>query len=323
MTPAIVKPSVTIPWVESPFFEEELAKAQLDAQTEAMVRSYADDGYLIFDPGIDENVIDAAREDLIPKFGSGVRLQDAWQTDEPVRQIATAPKVLDTLRFLYRREPIPFQTLNFNVGTQQRTHSDTIHFDSIPQRFMCGVWVALEEVHEGNGPLHYYTGSHKFPIYNLVDMGLKGSAAQSMEETYGVVYKSYEDFIEAFIKARKLKKDTLRMKKGQAIIWSANLLHGGERITQPGSTRHSQVTHYYFEDCAYYTPLLSDMVIERIYLRKITNIATGQPVVNRYMNEEIKQENQGYSQKMYLPAVLGSLLPKSLKGTIKRLIGRK
>ena len=38
---------------------------------------------------------------------------------------------------------------------------------------------------------------------------------------------------------------------------SANLLHGGSRQLATQRTRHSQVTHYFFEGCRYYTPLLS------------------------------------------------------------------
>ena len=35
------------------------------------------------------------------------------------------------------------------------------------------------------------------------------------------------------------------MKRGQALIWAANLLHGGDPIGDPQSTRYSQVTHHY------------------------------------------------------------------------------
>ena len=31
---------------------------------------------------------------------------------------------------------------------------------------MCGVWVALEDITEDNGPLHYYPGSHRLPDYD-------------------------------------------------------------------------------------------------------------------------------------------------------------
>ena len=43
---------------------------------------------------------------------------------------------LDALRELYQREPRPFQTLNFPVGTMQKPHADSVHFNSGPAGFM-------------------------------------------------------------------------------------------------------------------------------------------------------------------------------------------
>lgn len=319
--------NINLPWVESPFFADELKKAQLDPETEQLVKQYAEQGYVIFDPQLSEAVIDAARQQAEPLFVQRpphVRLQDIWQEVPAVQQIAAAPRVMELLQVLYRREPIPFQTLNFNVGTQQKTHSDSIHFNSIPQRFMCGVWVALEDVRDDNGPLHYYPGSHKLPFYDLIDMGLKGTIAQSVEETYGKIYKHYEDFIQAMIESQGLKKEILNMKKGQAIIWSANLLHGGDKIRTPGSTRHSQVTHYYFDDCIYYTPLRSDSAPDKLFIRQITNIATGQRVKNKYFSEELKQPHEGYSTRVQIPSFITGLsrfAPTSLRSVVKKTLG--
>ena len=54
-----------------------------------------------------------------------------------------------------------------------------------------------------------------------------------------------------------MEKAQAILKKGQALIWSANLLHGGGEHRDKTRTRHSQVTHYYFEGCQYYMPLES------------------------------------------------------------------
>ncbi|MEZ0485764.1 phytanoyl-CoA dioxygenase family protein [Fibrella aquatica] len=319
--------TVNLPWTESPFFEADLRKANLDEATTVQVRQFSEQGFLIFDPQIPMSIIDEARqqaEPLIPTTHANSRVQDAWKTVPAVQQIAAAPRVLDMLRVLYRREPIPFQTLNFAVGTQQRTHSDSIHFNSIPQRFMCGVWVALEDVRDDNGPLHYFPGSHKLPFYDLVDMGMKGTVAKTAEEVYGKLYPRYEDFIAAMTEAHQLKKAVLNMKKGQAIIWSANLLHGGEPIQTPGSTRHSQVTHYYFNDCIYYTPLRSDAAPDRLYIRQITNIVNGAVIKNKYFDEELTQTNEGYSARMNIPPILlkiGGLIPSSLRAKLKKFRG--
>ncbi|TAE30474.1 MAG: phytanoyl-CoA dioxygenase [Cytophagales bacterium] len=315
--------TINLPWVESPFFNQELKKANLSPDLEAQVRQYAEDGYLIFDPEIDESVLNDALEQVGPLYGKDLRKQDAWQTVPAVRAIATAPKIMAMLQLLYHRNPIPFQTLNFPVGTQQRTHSDAIHFNSIPQRFMCGVWVALEDVRPDNGPLHYYPGSHKLPFYDLVDMGLKGSEAKTVEDVYGKTYHAYENRLEEIIQAQGLKKATLNMPKGKAIIWSANLLHGGEKILTPGSTRHSQVTHYFFENCVYYTPLRSDATLDKLYVRKITNIATGQPVENKYFDESLRYIQEGYAQRYAIPnsvIKLGSRMPPFLIQAVKKFL---
>lgn len=314
-------PTINLPWVESPFFNQELQKVNLDPVRAEQLRRYAEDGFLIFDPELDESVLDAARASVEPLYGNDLRKQDAWQTIPAVRQLATAPKIMEMLRLLYRREPIPFQTLNFPVGTQQRTHSDSIHFNSIPQRFMCGVWVALEDVRDDNGPLHYYPGSHKLPFYDLIDMGLKGSEAQTVEEIYGGTYKKYEERLEEIIQAHGLKKATLNIPKGKAMIWSANLLHGGEKILTPGATRHSQVTHYFFENCVYYTPLRSDATLDKLYVRKITNIATGQPVANKYFDQSLAYDSEGYPKRYTIPVSvrrLGRFVPSFLLRMLKR-----
>lgn len=165
-----------------------------------------------------------------------------------------------------------------------------IHFSSVPERFMCGVWMALEDVYEDNGPLHYYPKSHKLPFYEMSDMGIKGSESVKMKNGYMDYGDYYENFIAEVVKDLALEKKTLSIKKGQALIWSANLLHGGEKINKAGSTRNSQVTHYYFEDCLYYIPLFSDIAIKKMDIRTITDISSGNLIDNKYLGTIVKIE---------------------------------
>jgi ectoine hydroxylase-related dioxygenase (phytanoyl-CoA dioxygenase family) len=290
----------TLPWIESPFFESELRTAALSEEYKAFVKKFAEQCYIIFDPQIQEETINEAVKSLEVQFDINHekykgnhhdmhRIQDAWIFNEHVKKIATAPRVLDRLQLLYRRRPIPFQTLNFDVGTQQKTHSDMIHFSSIPERFMCGVWVALEDVTEDNGPLHYYPGSQKLPFYEMSDMGIKASESKKMKNVYMDYSDHYEIFIEEVIRNLGLKKEKLLIKKGQALIWAANLLHGGEPILREGTTRYSQVNHYYFEDCTYYTPLFTDFVLQKVFLRHITDISTGKKIENKYLGVPVRK----------------------------------
>jgi ectoine hydroxylase-related dioxygenase (phytanoyl-CoA dioxygenase family) len=183
--------------------------------------------------------------------------------------------VLELLAGLYDRKPLPFQTLNFPVGTGQHVHSDAVHFNSRPPGYMCGVWVALEDIDLENGPVEYYPGSHKLPEITIEDVDRAGYVKHSYVERFRTalldirhanrpgtryadfVYKSYETFIGDMIKQLGIEPHYATLKKGQALVWAANLLHGGSRQRDKGRTRHSQVTHYFFESCQYYTPRLS------------------------------------------------------------------
>jgi integrase len=209
-------------------------------------------GYLIFDPEIPPDILDRAvadtmiRPEATHNLHHGSRWFDGWKESRAIRDIALAPKVLRLLRQLYGREPRPFQTLNFPIGTEQKVHSDAIHFYSDPPTYMCGVWVALEDIDLDNGALVYYPGSHKLPVVTMEDV------APGPGPEY---YPLYEAYIEKLVAQRNLEPAYAVLKKGQALLWAANLLHGGSSHRDKTRTRHSQVTHYFFDGCQYYMPL--------------------------------------------------------------------
>ena len=85
---------------------------------------------------------------------------------------------------------------------------------------------------------------------------------------------------EALIARANIQREQFIARKGQALIWLANLLHGGSKHLDTNLTRWSQVTHYYFEDCAYYTPMESDPFRGLIRFRSLQNIMTGEQMQN-------------------------------------------
>jgi hypothetical protein len=252
-----------------------------------LVLHFSEKGYVIIDLEIErfDEIASQIIGEIAPLYRAGHRVQDAWRMSDRVRSIACNRQIVDTLGLLYGRTAFPFQTLNFDIGTQQKTHSDTIHFHSFPERFMAGVWVALEDTDENNGPLNYYPGSHKLPIATLSDVGVRGSSWSGSYEKYT---SHYEPYIAEVVERHGLKREEAYLRRGQALIWSANLLHGGSPIRQEGRTRHSQVTHYYFENCIYYTPLWSDLAIGKIYYRYPFNVATNEPVPSSYCDDEFR-----------------------------------
>lgn len=308
-----------VPRVESPLF----ASDPLDDLTESeqkIARDLHSQGYAVLDfpdPGINER-IERIQKSLGPRYGIPFddpnadktrgerRIQDAWMFDEDVRAIASNPHILALLSKLYGREAFPFQTLNFPVGTQQGSHSDSVHFSSLPERFMCGVWLAMEDVKESAGPLFYYPGSHSWPIISNSMIGRQGfgSELDSAQEPY-------EEAWSALCETFRAEKETFLAKKGQALIWTANLLHGGSAQTDPRLTRWSQVTHYYFEDCIYYTPAYSDEILGRLQMRELVSAVDGKPRPNTYMGERIENRDLlPKTKRVAYPSAITALLGK-------------
>lgn len=290
-----------IPLIESPLFHILLPLLGLSDEETRIAGDLHQNGYAVFDfPDADlDDRISRIQQRLGPQYGVDFsdpasdkttgerRVQDAWKSDPDILAIAANSKVLDLLGKLYGRPAFPFQTLNFPVGTQQDAHSDSVHFSSLPERFMCGVWLAMEDISADAGPLFYYPGSHRWPVLSNALIGRRGfgSTLDSAQDPFAQGWRSLCD-------AYGAQQEVFLARKGQALIWCANLLHGGSPQTDSRQTRWSQVTHYYFENCTYYTPAFSDEAIGRLQLREIKSISDGRPRPNLYLGQTLESERQ-------------------------------
>jgi hypothetical protein len=179
------------------------------------------------------------------------RLQDGWIDHGSIKALALEPIVLDLLRHLYGREPFAFQTLNFAVGSEQHFHSDAVHFHSYPNGFMCGVWIALQDVQSESGPLIYFPGSHRLPYLSARSLGLVRDAVMGERHPQ----RFFEPSWQQAVNEHAFEKQQFLPKRGDLLIWHANLLHGGEPVQDKTSRRWSQVNHYFFANCLYTTPM--------------------------------------------------------------------
>ena len=271
----------TRPWFERDDWHVVAAERGLTPRERALVDTFRTEGFVVVEDGrvLDELDVDGIWTSLEDRFapdGAG-RVQDAWRELPAVRSIATHPAVLDVLRLLYGREPIPFQTLNFRSGTEQQTHSDTIHFSSIPSGFMCGVWMALEDVTLRQGPLHYFPTSQRLPEFDYEDLGVppvEGDRTWENPKTLAS-YLVYEHRIAALARESGFRREELAIAKGTFLVWSANLLHGGSPRDDRTLTRKSQVSHYYFAGAVPFTPMFSRARDGRYDVRRLQDIRTG------------------------------------------------
>jgi hypothetical protein len=238
----------------SKLLETDLYK-NLSPENQNSVLEFDDKGFLVLRNFLTEKIadqinseIDKLMSDGTVKFRYGGKLMFVIHHSEIVKNIGNDKKLLEFLSVLIDGQAKLFQSINFINGSQQKTHSDSIHMTTYPLGGLLGVWIALEDVDESNGALHYIPGSHKLPYFLNSDYDNDGSTFKIGKKSY----KAYEEFLEGKVKELGLKKEVFRAKKGDLLIWHANILHGGEPHLDKSKTRKSLVYHYFDEKSVCY-----------------------------------------------------------------------
>jgi ectoine hydroxylase-related dioxygenase (phytanoyl-CoA dioxygenase family) len=217
--------------------------------------SWSDKGYMILEHFFDEAATGAIvqeiaalvhRRKLRPIHDN--KLMFANRQSPLIREVTYDKRLIDLLSFILDTEVVPFQTINFTYGSNQRAHSDSIHMTTYPLGYLIAVWIALEDTSPDNGPLFYYPGSHRLPYLLNSDFNEGETLLTTGKRDYG----DYEDRIETVIREKQLEKEIFIARKGDIFIWHANLIHGGMPVLNPALTRKSMVIHYYAKDVIKY-----------------------------------------------------------------------
>ncbi len=177
------------------------------------------------------------------KFTNRNKIMFAIHASPLLKCIGNDDQLRELLGTLLGGNAILFQSINFITGSEQHTHSDSIHMTTYPLGGLLGVWIALEDITEDNGPLHYYPQSHKLPYYLNADYNNEGNTWLLGSKSY----TDYEAMMQEKIQQQQLKKVNFLAKKGDLLIWHANLFHGGEPHLNKTKTRRSMVLHYFKE----------------------------------------------------------------------------
>ncbi len=176
------------------------------------------------------------------------KVMHGYKHAEAIKQMMQDEGLKKILSFILDKEVIPFQTLNFVKGSGQRAHSDSIHMTTYPLGYLIAAWIALEDIDPDSGPLFYYRGSHKLP-YLLNDDFENYSTRLKLGNKQ---YSDYEDMTDEILMQHHFHKEVFLPKKGDVLIWHANLIHGGLPVMNHQLTRKSMVVHYYARDVIKY-----------------------------------------------------------------------
>jgi len=169
-----------------------------------------------------------------------------WFSDV-VRDAIFHPNVLRFLHLIFERPVLASQTLTFYHGSQQPLHQDSAYVPyTLPLQF-AATWIALEDVEEGTGELEYFVESHR-ELPDFFYNGAHKSVYEARRRGAGnnVLTEEVEQHLKVIqreAKERSLAKERFLARRGDVLVWHADLAHGGAP-TSSRRTRKSLVTHY-------------------------------------------------------------------------------
>ena len=251
------------PWLDRPDALERLAEAdRLNAfpkDVQEQIKAWPETGFLNLKQLFSKEEVDAINAEIDELIASGKvdynftgrKIMFAFKHSQVLRNVIHDRRISELLEFVMGKEMAPFQSINFTKGSEQEAHSDSIHMTTFPLGYLNGVWIALEEIHADNGPVYYYPGSHRFP-YLLNDKYDHGGGPFTIGQD---AYLRYEQEIDRLVKESGIQAVEFHAQPGDVLIWHANLIHGGKKMSPGHDSRKSMVIHYFGKDVVCYHEL--------------------------------------------------------------------
>lgn len=219
-------------------------------------RQFVIDGYMIYEGLIDKELIDDINKEIDAAIASGYqgfqdgssqRLTHLHNIHPNIRKLFLDRRYLDIIDKIFQTSSSPCQSLTYINGSQQDAHQDTIHLTSFPAGYMCGVWIALEDIQPDSGELEVYPKSHRLPrIY--MDTVKCNKVIDDWSEFATKIVLPWRDGINSGC----FNKITYRPTKGTVLIWHENLMHAGSVRRNIDLTRRSIVFHCFADGVIVY-----------------------------------------------------------------------
>jgi len=178
--------------------------------------------------------------------GRRKRLIDFYIPCQAALEAVLAKPVTDILNLFYEEPAMAFQSLLFQFGSKQTLHQDPAYVVIEKPELLLASWIALEDIQPGSGELVYYNGSHRQIGVNFES----GSTVWDRNTDSISSNHRYSDNLIEQCEQAGLEKEHFLAKKGDVLIWHANLVHGGGEILDEDLTRKSLVTHYCPASCS-------------------------------------------------------------------------
>ena len=205
-------------------------------------------GLLVSDVTIDGvTQVHVTHEDLLrlprevreqAKADSSWRVGELHLYDDSAASVFKSDRLARLCSLIFDRPAVPDHSLTFSKGSRQMLHQDTAVFHVYPRNFLCGVWIACEDISPASGPLEIYPGSHREPLYaefTNYPQTQRRTAPQDQCDRYDAYVREL---------ATRYPRRTFTPKMGSALFWHGMLVHGGAPIEDATLTRKSFVVHF-------------------------------------------------------------------------------
>ena len=257
-------------WIDRPDWLDRLAekhrRGELSGEMSTSVFRFVRDGHLVIRNAVPSALIAALNEEVdrvwqeppdgllaetfepdgtlrliapdIAHREGRTKLLDMYAVSAAARRVIAAPTVIAFLAAIFDDTPKAFQGLTLWNGLQQAMQKDSafVRVDANP-RALAAAWVALEDVKPGTGELEYYIGSHRSPEY------LFGGVSKWMEGFEGEnarFVQSLHDDAETYGQT----KGSFLAKRGDVLLWHADLAHADAPVSKAQASRRSMLTHF-------------------------------------------------------------------------------
>ena len=94
-----------------------------------------------------------------------MRIVDVYAARPAALKVLLAPKLVRFLSLIFDAEPLLFQSLTFECGSEQGMHQDSAYVVVSSPMELVASWTALEDIRPDSGELQYFEGSHRLPEY--------------------------------------------------------------------------------------------------------------------------------------------------------------
>ncbi len=256
-------------WTDRRDAEQEIERrareGRISAPLAERLRFWVSNGYVVLEQAVDGAVCDQLRADLETAFRQGderllfhspagadyrplsagldterARVVDVYVYYESALRALFSPAIVEFLSAVFDDRVLLFQSLTFERGSQQPLHQDTAFVVVDAPLELAASWIALEDIEPGSGELTYLEGSHRLPEYLFSGAFKNWNPKRDGEDQHA----EWERLLHQNAERLGLKRRTFLPRKGDVLIWAADLAHGGSAVTDPALTRRSLVGHY-------------------------------------------------------------------------------